>query len=204
MERTMVIWRKLGKEHDERGYLRINRPAVISAYLQDQVDRFRQLPEAEWRWWQLSEEVIVEKPFAGEEGKPAGVEDWRPARAIYHLPRRKWVVVEDAAVRGFEWAYGWYVHIGDITYNPDYSSWIFTDYFCDVIIREDGQTHSVMDLDDLGSAIALGLITSKQAAGILTDTQKLIDLVRLGGFPPREICEFQKQIDDFGWNRSSE
>ena len=198
MEKTMVIWRKLGREHDERGYFRTNRPDVVSAYLQDQVDRFRRLPEEDWRWWQPNEDVILEKPITDA--------DWRPARAIYHLPRRKWVVVEDAQIRapGFDESWTWYVHIGDIVYDPSYSSWVFTDHFCDVVVREDLRTYAVLDLHELGAAIAMKLIKPALVAGILADTQKLLDLVRLGDFPPREIRECRDLVDGLGWDRQPE
>ena len=198
MKKTMVVWRKLGREHDERGYLRVNRPKVVSAYLQDRINRFQQLPEEEWRWWQLSEEVIVEKPL--------GDADQEPARAIYHLPRRKWAVVEDAHILGpgFDERWHWCVHIGEIAFDSTYDSWIFTDHFCDVMIQKDMRTHTVLHLDDLGTALQMKLIKPSQAAEILTNTQKLLHTVRLGGFPPKEICELQKTIDEFGWSRQPE
>ena len=60
-----------------------------------------------------------------------------------------------------------------------------------------------MDLDELGKVFEMGLIPSTQVTRVLTDTQKLIDPVRSGGFPPTELYGFQKVLDELGWSLSS-
>jgi len=180
MKKTMVVWRRLGKKHGEDSGFRLNSSEVVSAHIRSKVEAFRGTPADDWRWWQASEEVIVEKPLAGV--------GFGPNTIIYYLPHRNWVIVEDADLPG-RWS--WYVHIGDITYDQDHSVWVFTDLFCDVIVKKDKSTHSVLDLDELGKALEMGLIANAQMTRILTDTQKLIDLVRSGGFPPMELLDPQ-------------
>ena len=68
-----------------------------------------------------------------------------------------------------------------------------------VVWRRLGKEHgedSVLDLDELGNALEMGLITNTQMTRILTDTQKLIDLVRSGGFPPMELSDRQIAIPE--------
>ncbi len=50
-------------------------------------------------------------------------------------------------------------------------AWVFTDHFADVIVRADGVTHFVMDLDDLANGRELGLITEPDMAATLCQTQ---------------------------------
>ncbi len=190
MRKTLVVWRRFGKEHGEGSGFRLNAPEVISAHLQRKVEAFRQTPEDDWRWWQLSDEVIVEKPFADV--------GFGPSTLIYYLPRRDWAVVENASLPGGlgkEWS--WYVHIGDLAYDPIYDCWVFTDFFSDVIIKEDKRTHSVLDLNELGKVFEMGLVTGTEVTRILTATQELIDLVRAGDFPPTELRGCQKMFSSF-------
>jgi len=58
---------------------------------------------------------------------------------------------------------------------------------CDVILQQDNRTHTVLDLDDLGQAYTLGVITADEMVQILADTQRLIDEIRTGAFPPSEL-----------------
>lgn len=185
-----MVWRRFGKEHGEEGGFKLNSPDVVSAHIQQKVDKFRQTPADDWRWWQLSDEIIIEKPSL-----KAGLAH---PKIIYYLIPKNWALVEDP---GFYYGeeLGWYVHVGDLTYDGIRGCWIFTDLFCDVIVKKDNRTHSVLDLGDLGYALELGLITANKTAQILTDTQKLIDLVRSGDFPPKEIYDSQKALDELGW-----
>ena len=105
--------------------------------------------------------------------------------------------LESAGVPSPEWK--WYIHIGEIKYHTN-SSWIFTDLFCDIIVKNDNRTHSVLDLDELGHALELSLLTTAQLVQILADTQELINLVRSGNFPPKELRSRQEIIDKLGWN----
>jgi hypothetical protein len=193
VEKTLVVWRRFGKEHGEGSGFRLNPPEVVSAHIQQKVDRFSQTPADDWRWWQLSDEVIVEKPFVDV--------GYGPATLICYLPRRNWTIIENACFPSLGEEWNWYAHIGELVYDRIYDCWVFIDLFCDVIIKKDNQTHSVLDLDDLGKVFEMGLITTAQVARILADTQRLVDLARSGGFPPTELRDCQKILGELGWNR---
>ena len=179
MRKTLVAWRRLGKEHGEEEF-KVNPPEVVAANLREKIASFRGTPAEDWRWYQFSDELIVERPGGGNSG---------PETVIYYLPRRCWAIIEDARFKklGREWT--WYVHLGAMEYDPEYQAWIFTDYFCDVIVKRDLRTHSVLDLDDLGDALRLSLVDVFLAGRILASTQELVDLIRAGGFPPEELRE---------------
>ena len=62
MHRTLVVWRRLGKEHGEEAGFRVNPPEIVDKHIQDKVIRFRSADPADWRWWQVDHDVIVERP----------------------------------------------------------------------------------------------------------------------------------------------
>ncbi|MHC4479621.1 MAG: hypothetical protein ACYS1C_01420, partial [Planctomycetota bacterium] len=88
MERTLIVWRRLGKEHGEGGEFRVNPPDVVAAHIQQKVLAFRNTPEEAWRWWQVSDELIVEWPPLG---KGFGAKS-----LIHYLPALNWAIIEDA------------------------------------------------------------------------------------------------------------
>ena len=190
MKKTLIVWRRFGKEHEEGEEFRVNAPEVVSASIQGRVEKFRQAPADDWRWWQISEDVLVEKPLFNAHCGPYAI--------IYYLPRRNWVILEHARFSRLE-GWDWYVHIGNTRYHPEYESWVFTDLFCDVVVKDDDRTHSVLDLDEAGKALEMGLITAEQLSRILADTQKLIDLVRSENFPPPELGDRHRFLQELGW-----
>lgn len=191
MKKTLVTWRRFGREHGEDRGFRVNTPEVIRKHLQAGVDRFSQTPEEDWRWYEISDELIVERPMIGI-GQNS---DTR----IYYLPKRNWVILANASFPSLpDWP--WYVHIGKIERDDALDAWVFTDHFADVIIRADGMTHSVLDLDDLASVAELGLIDPPTVTDILIDTQRLVDSIRLGKFPPVELADREAINDKLGWN----
>lgn len=66
-------------------------------------------------------------------------------------------------------------------------------------MNEDNRTHSILDLDDLAHALEIGLIDQQQATRILRSTQELVNLIRDGGFPPRELLDCRPQLEELGW-----
>ena len=70
-EKTLVVWRRLGKEHGERSGFRKNSSDIVDRHLRAKLGAFRKVPDEEWRWWQLNDDVIVEKPC------PSGKCAWR-------------------------------------------------------------------------------------------------------------------------------
>lgn len=171
MDQTLIIWRRFGKEHGENSGFRVNPPETVQQHLQNKAVSFRTTPEADWRWWQVDEHLLLEIT----PGSP---------QTYFYLPEQRWVLVHypEGLSIGPEWS--WYIHIGDISYDERFACWVFTDLFADAIVQEDGRTHSMLDLDDVGTAYTLGLITADMMVSILTDTQRLIDEIRAGNFPP--------------------
>ena len=110
MDKTLIIWRRLGKEHGETPKFVVNTPDVVDSHLQDKLDRFRATPDNDWRWWQVSDDLLVERPFPDT--------GFGPDTCIYYLPRERWVVVENSVFPGrLDWP--WYIHIGDTVWNAD-------------------------------------------------------------------------------------
>lgn len=185
VKRTPVVGRGFGKDYGTfvgKGF-KANPPSVMEADIQQQIEQLTQTPEDNWRWWQISNELIIEK-------SPTDT-DFVSSPTFYYLPQRRWKIVQNRSLY-FGEELGWYVHIADITYEPTYGCWLFTDLFSDVIIRPDNRTHSVLDLDELAEVFEGGLITENQLVQILKDTQALVDLIRSGNFPPPEVEECQR------------
>ncbi|MFQ6043858.1 MAG: RNA polymerase sigma factor, partial [Candidatus Poribacteria bacterium] len=162
--------------------LKASPPSVVEADIQQKLEQFSQTPEDNWLWWQLSDDLIIEK-------SPA---DADTIYTIYYLPQRRWKVVrhnKGGAYFGEELS--WYIYIADITYEPAYDCWLVTDLLTQVMVGKDERRHSVMNLDRLAEAFEKELITKNQVVQILRDTQALVDLIRSGNFPPPEIEECQ-------------
>jgi len=61
MEKTLVVWHRLGKEHGEGKGCRANPPEVVEEHVCGKIKAFRQTPDAQWRWYRLSDEVLAER-----------------------------------------------------------------------------------------------------------------------------------------------
>lgn len=173
MEKTLVVWRRLGKEHGEESGFRVNPKDIIDKHIKEKISLFNNTPDKSWRWWQVDESLIVE---ASEN-----------SRTLYYLPRKNWLIIKDFQPNRSNSGWKWYIHVGKTEYSEEYNCWIFTDWFADVIVKDDNITHSVLDLDELGIALKMGLIDSKQITEILSSAQELLDIIRAGSFPPQEL-----------------
>lgn len=78
MRRTLVVWRRLGKEHGEGQSFRINPSEVVEAHISSKVDRFRHTPQNEYCSRQLSDVVI-----SGTGVENMGTSD---STLVYYLP----------------------------------------------------------------------------------------------------------------------
>lgn len=181
MEKTLVVWRRLGKEHGEDCGYRVNPQDIISKHIMDKIILFRNTAEDLWRWWQVNETLLVEKSEHN---------DVEIMKTYYYLPNKNWLIIKNFDQKKLEDGWKWYVHIGKMKFEEEFNSWIFTDWFSDVIVKDDDITHNVLDLDELGNALRIGLIDSKQIVEILSSTQELIETIRSGNFPPKEIKDF--------------
>jgi hypothetical protein len=189
VDKTLVVWRRLGREHGEGQGYRVNPPEVVEEHILSKIEAFRQTPDADWRWRQINDDVLIERRDLTQ---PPGLEN-----TFVYLPRRGWVLQKPWHCDWDGWR--WYVHIGDIRYEERYGCWLFTDLFADVIVNEDNRTHSILDLDDLAQALDIGLIDPRQASRILRSTQELANLIRDGGFPPKELLDCRPDLERLGW-----
>jgi len=192
VKKTLVVGRKpvvgqvLGKNFGAfvGGGLRANPPSVVEADIQQQIEQLSQTPENNWRWWQFSDDLIIEK-------SPADAET---IYTIYYLPQRRWRVVQHhkGGASYFGEELSWYISITDITYESAHNCWLVTDRLVQAMIGRDERRHSIMNLDRIAEAFEKELITKNQVVQILRDTQALVDLIRSGNFPPPEIEECQR------------
>ncbi len=187
MKKTQIVWRRTGKEHGEDSF-RINSPTVVDEHIRGKVESIRTTPDQDWRWWQLSDEVLVEIPEPSKH--------YKPSTRIYYLPKRHCVAIADLRFGGFrrerqswEPELYWYVHIGAIEFDPAYGAWVFSDLFSDVLASRDGLIYRIKDLDDVAEVMRLGLIDKEKTAFILERTQDLIETMRKNEFPYPELRE---------------
>src|SRR5262245_46811493 len=101
MDRTLVIWWRYGKEHGEEEF-RVNSPEVIAEHLNAKAARFRQTSLSEWRWWQVSDDLIVEYPVPDQLF-------YRADTRIYYLPKRGLAVIENIHLHPPDDVWGWYL-----------------------------------------------------------------------------------------------
>ena len=106
--------------------------------------------------------------------------------------------MENARFAGAE-QWPWYVHMGRVEYSQKLNTWIFTDLFVDVLVQADNLTHTVVDLDDLGQATGIGLVSGHETKQILTNVQELINLILAGNFPPDELKNRRDLLQELHW-----
>ncbi len=192
MKDTLIVWRRTGKEHGENTGFRLNPPDVIENSLRVKVEDSRSVDPQTWSWWQVDDELLIEKNRPGV--------DWPRATEVlyYHLPAQHCLIVEKAFNRrmGADWS--WYVHIGDHEWRADLEAWVFTDLFADILVHQDGKQHTVVDLDDLAEAVELEIVTLQKAAETLHHTQSLVDSIVAGEFPPNKIRPWRQHLQDQG------
>ena len=182
MKKTLVVWRRYGKEHGEGSGFQHNTPEIIDAHLRGKIERFNNTPSHRWAWWQLAEDLIYEKPL--------DVEFYGPNTEIFYLPLKNWAIMKGITIKSLGEEWKWYVHIGETRFNQKYNCWIFTDHFVDVVVQKDCKTHTVLDLNDLAYVFELGVLSQEEMITILRSTQEFIDLLRNGGFPPEQLLTY--------------
>ena len=192
MQKVRIVWRRTGKEHGE-DFFQVNPPEVVEKPILNKIEQFNNTPDSEWRWWQLSDEVLVEIP--------APSAHYKPSTRIFYLPKRHFVAIADLQFGGphhrrqsWEPEMYWYVHVGDIAYESRYGAWIFTDLFTDVLSSRDGLIYRVDDLNDLAEAMRIGLIDPERAAFVLERTQVLIAAMGRREFPFPELKEAMERV----------
>lgn len=191
MHSTLVVWWRYGKEHGEEEF-RVNLREIIATHLDTKAAHFRQTPETEWRWWQVADDVIVER------AAPDNLY-YREDTRIYYLPKRGLGVVENIHLNPPHAAWSWYIHLADIVYDAPRACWVMQDLFADILVGRDGCSHRVIDLDDLATALEVGLLSPRQAAEVLRRTDATTRAIARGEFPFPEIERARATCRELGW-----
>jgi hypothetical protein len=190
-QKTMVVWQRFGKEHGESQGFRVNSPKVITNHLRQKRLRFLQTPEKDWRWWQVDEYLVIER---WDNGLPMAGPDTR----IYYLLDRGLAVIENIHLQDPGWK--WYIHIASFRHDSALDAWIMKDLFCDVLVERDRCSYQLIDLDDLGLAIEMGLVTSAETSDILKRTDWMLRQIYNGNFPLPEVTYAQQACKKLGWD----
>ena len=189
--KTMMVWWRFGNEHGDDDF-RANPPDVIAAHIQRKVDRFRQTPADAWRWWQVDDDLIVERceTCTGDIG---------PDTRLYYLLKRGLTIMENIHLPPPEDNWKWLVRISDFLYRPDLACWVMKDLFWDICVESDNRTYHLFDLPDLAQALDIGLISSAETRDILKRVDWLVGQVAKNTFPTDEILRGQAACRQLGW-----
>jgi hypothetical protein len=197
MNKTLVLWWRYGKEHDPAGNdYRVNPLGVVARHLDEKAAAFRSCPGDQWRWWQVDDDLLIER------ADPHG-HNYGPDTRIYYLPRRGLGVIENlhhAALNNDRWR--WFMHVADTYWDAGRECWVMQDMFADILVDASGRACRVTDLDDLATALDLGLLTPPQASTVLRTTQATVDAIQQGQFPFPEIERARAACRELGWDRA--
>lgn len=192
MRETMVLWWRFGKEHGEGGGLRLNSPDLVSAVLNRKAAYFRALPPERWRWVEVDESLIVERPEAGQ-----GY--YGPDTRIYYLREAGLAVVENVHMPPPWEGVVWFIHLAHLFYDESRDCWLSKDLFVDLLVGAEPRQHVVDGLDDLAEAMDLGLISPREASAVLRRTDELVQSLVSGTFPLPEIERARAACAALGW-----
>ena len=196
MNKTLVIWWRYGKEHDPRGQeFRVNPPGVVARHLDEKVAAFRNCPADKWRWWQVDDELLIERV------DPNGLNYGRDTR-VYYLPKRSLGVIENLRRPPPHERWSWFIHVADTFWDARRECWIMQDMFADILVETGGRVCRVMDLDEVGTALDLGLLTPPQASTVLRATDAALRAIEAGEFPFPEIVRAREACRELGWDRA--
>ncbi len=188
---TLMVWWRYGKEHGGDDF-RLNPQDVVAAHVQRKVARFRQTPQAEWRWWRVDHDLIVERPPARE--RPFGEDT-----CIYYLLEKGVSVIENVYFPPPDDRWKWYIHISDFVFDDDLDTWLMKDLICDVMVAHDDRSYHIFNLPDMAQALDVGLITTDQTRQILGRIDWLVNLLAGGEFPLPEVSRGRQSARRMGW-----
>jgi hypothetical protein len=195
MNKTLVVWWRYGKEHDPAaGAFRVNPPGVISAHIDQKIAAARLWSAADWRWWQVDDELLIER--ADPTGYGFGLDT-----RIYYLVRRGLAVIENIQFPAPNEHWTWYIHVADIFWDTARECWIKQDLFADILVDRGGRETLVIDLDDVATGLDLGLLTPPHASTVLRTTNVAVRAIASGKFPFPEIVRAQAACKELGWER---
>jgi len=197
MNKTLVVWWRYGKEHDPGGgTFRVNPPGMVSAHIDQKVTAARSTAEADWRWWQVDDELLIERV------DPSGY-NYGPDTRVYYLPKRSLGVIENLRRPPPHERWSWGIHVADTFWDTARECWIMQDLFADVLVEASGRVCRVEDLDEVGLALDLGLLTSEQTSTVLRTTNAALRAIEAGEFPFPEIVQARAACRELGWDRGS-
>jgi hypothetical protein len=194
MNKTLVVWWRYGKEHDPAGdEFRVNPPGVISAHIDQKIAVARKWPAADWRWWQVDDELLIERvdPNAYSRG---------PLKRVYYLPQRGLGVIDNIRRPAPDERWTWFIHVADTFWDAARECWIMQDLFADILVEAGGRVCRVVDLDEVGTALDLGLLTPSHASSVLRTTNDAVRAIENGDFPFPEIVRGQAACEELGWS----
>jgi hypothetical protein len=190
-EKTLIVWWRFGKEHSEDEF-RLNPPEVIDAHLRKKVDRFRQTPADDWRWWKVNDNLIVERwdDISDRTG---------PDTRIYYLLNHGIAAIENIHLPSPLENFKWYIQVADFLFNEKYQCWLMKDLFCDVCLECDNCTYHLFDLPEVAQALDVGLVTTSETHKILSRVDWLVNNISHGKFPFPEIEIARSACKQLGW-----
>jgi hypothetical protein len=195
LKKTMITWWRYGKEHERIDpnppYLRANSPAMADEALDSRLARHRAEPADAWRMWRVTPNLMIERV---EEPHPA----YARADTLFHYLLDQGVAIME---NFYSRRYGRvdYIHICEYFFDEPRQSWIMKDLFTDLLVTAEGRLVTVLDLDDLADAQAIGLVSPVQAEDILRRTQAIIRLITNGGYPFKEMRIAHRAAHLLGW-----
>lgn len=124
---------------------------------------------------------------------------YRDDTRIYYLVQRGLAVIENIHLHPPHDVWSWYVHLADITYDAPRACWVKQDLFCDILVGADARAQRVIDLDDLATALDIGLVSATKASEILRRTKAITRTIARGEFPFPEIERGRAACRELGW-----
>jgi hypothetical protein len=194
MKPVNIIWWRFGKEHDPGGgTFRLNPARLVAAHLDDKLALQRAEPEDQHRCWQVDAEVLIER--ANPSTLHCG-----PDTRIYYLPQRGLAAIENIHFRRPEdQRWSWYIHMVRLYHDTARDCWIMQDLFTDLVTDAGCRDSMVVDLDDLATALDIGLVTPAETSRILRLTNDAVQAISRGEFPFPEIVRGREAGKALGW-----
>jgi hypothetical protein len=185
-EPPIIIWRRFGKEHGEDAF-RLNDSDTVLRHLTTKAEGARETTADPWPWYHVSDQLLMER-VTNAAGGTAGLLSYLPEREC--LIEDRW----DDAGESHEWC----IHLGSTEYDEALSSWVFTDWFVDIIWSPSSGRYRVVDLDDLADVHQLGVVDDLLLHHILQSSQALLDSLE-NAFPPVELTKMSALMRQIGW-----
>lgn len=195
LKRTTMTWWRYGKEHERSDpnppQIRNNGPEMAASSLNERLALIRSEPESNWRMWQLAPNLIIERI---NQPMPA----WARSDTMFHYLLDDGIAIME---NFYSRRYGRlsYIHICEYFYDELRQTWIMKDLFTDLLVSNEGQLVTVLDLDDLADAQEIGLVNAAQANNILRHTQRVIRRIMEGEFPFPEMLQGRQAAQLLGW-----